>query len=224
MFAYVRNMQLALTDKLRRAGLTAGAGGFLLIGLGFLLAALWTWLAYHLDWGALAASAVMGGGFVLIGLALLVAARKERHAAPTAEDLKAEIEAQVNLMTDAAVAKASEAADAALARVSGKAGRLMGLAEQKVHSAVDGLSYKADRYADRAEGSAYRIARDVENSAQNAPNIAVIAPLIGAFALGVTLAGRVQDWRHRGERSWDDDDYAGFDGSEDWRDERYHND
>ena len=44
MFAYARNMQLALGDKLRRAGLTAGAGVFLLIGLGFLLAALrWSW-------------------------------------------------------------------------------------------------------------------------------------------------------------------------------------
>ena len=40
MFDYARNMQLALTDRLRRAGLMAGAGAVLLIAAGFLLAAL----------------------------------------------------------------------------------------------------------------------------------------------------------------------------------------
>ena len=105
MFAYARNMQLALGDKLRRAGLTAGAGVFLLIGLGFLLAALWTWLAHHLGWGALGASLAIGSGFVAIGLILLLLARNERHPLPTPDELKTEVEAQVSGMADAAIAR-----------------------------------------------------------------------------------------------------------------------
>ena len=222
MFAYARNMQLALTDKLRRAGITAGAGLFLLLGLGFLLAALWTWLAHHLGWGALGASAAIGGGFLVIGAILLLVARKERHKAPTTDELKSEIETQVNQMADAAISRASAAADATFARVSGKAGRMMGLAGQKVNSAADSLSYKADRYADRAEGSARRMARDLGDKTRNAPNAAVIAPLIGAFALGITLAGRVQDWRHRrDEPDWAEGDLPDFDAPEEWDEGRY---
>lgn len=218
MFAYARNMQLALTDKLRRAGLAAGAGVLLLLGFGFLLAALWTFLAHHLGWGSLGASAAIGGGFAATGLILLLIARKERHPAPTTDELKAEVEAQVNLMADAAISKASGAADAAMARASAGASRLMGLAERRVQTGADGLSCKADRYADRAEAGAQRFARDIGDAARDAPNIATFAPLIGAFALGMTLAGRVQDWRHakHAAKPEDDDD---FDPADEWRGE-----
>ena len=159
MFAYARNMQLALGDKLRRAGLTAGAGVFLLIGLGFLLAALWTWLAHHLGWGALGASLAIGSGFVAIGLILLLLARNERHPLPTPDELKTEVEAQVSGMADAAIARVSGAADQVVERATGKASRLMGLAGQKAQSVADEVTYQADRYADRVEAGAYRMAR-----------------------------------------------------------------
>ena len=50
MFDYAHKMQLAVSDLGRRAGLKAGAGVLALIAAGFLLAALWTFLARTLDW------------------------------------------------------------------------------------------------------------------------------------------------------------------------------
>lgn len=44
MFDYVNKLQLALGDKARRTGLKIGAGVVVLIGAGFLTAALWSWL------------------------------------------------------------------------------------------------------------------------------------------------------------------------------------
>ena len=230
MFAYARNMQLALTDKLRRAGLTAGAAVFLLIGLGFLMAALWTWLAYHLGWGAMMASLVMGLGFAAIGLILVLAARKERHPLPTSDDLKQEVETQVSAMADAAVARVSGAADQVIARASGKGSRLMGLAGQMVQSATDDLAYRADHYADRAEAQAYRMARQAgdavrggerreDHSASYRPPsaAATMAPLLGAFALGITLASRLQAWRHRDAPDEESEVYG--DWQDDWDDD-----
>jgi len=216
MFDYSRKLRLALSDRLRRAGLGAGAGGALLVGAGFLLAALWTWLAHHLGWGALGASLAIGIAFVLIGLAAILMARRERHPVPSTEELKAEVETRMMLMADAAVGKAVGAADAALERASQKAGRLMEQAEQRVHSVADSLSYKADRLADRTEARVYGAARragegaaqrlglrpdalrraagQVRGGAQSAApsRLATIAPLIGAFALGMTLASRLR--------------------------------
>lgn len=225
MFAYARNMQLALGDKLRRAGLTAGAGVFLLIGLGFLLAALWTWLAHHLGWGALGASLAIGSGFVAIGLILLLLARNERHPLPTPDELKTEVEAQVSGMADAAIARVSGAADQVVERATGKASRLMGLAGQKARSATDDLAYRADRYADRAESQAYRTARQSEDALRGAARrddqgadsrapTATIAPLLGAFAVGITLASRLRAWRNRDKAHPQD-----WDPAEDWSDD-----
>ncbi|ABL69494.1 phage holin family protein [Paracoccus denitrificans] len=228
MFDYTRNLQLALTDRLRRAGLGAGAGVALLIGAGFLLAALWTWLAHHLGWGALGASLAIGIGFVLIGLVVMLVAKRERHPVPTTDELKAEVEQRLMLAADVAIGKATGAADAALERASQKASLLMEQAEQRVHSVTDSLSYKADRMADRAEARVYDAARragegaarklglppdalrraagQVQGASQS--RAAAIAPLIGAFAVGMTLASRLQARRHRDEpdeaEDWDD--------------------
>ncbi|WP_288949003.1 phage holin family protein [uncultured Paracoccus sp.] len=219
MFDYTRNLQLAVSDKLRRAGLSAGAGVALLIGAGFLLAALWTWLAYHLGWGALGASLTLGIAFVLIGLVAMLIARKERHPLPTTDDLKAEVEQRLRMAADVAVAKATGAADAAMDRATDKVGRLMEQAGQRVHSFTDNLSYKADRLADRAEARVYGAARRAGETAADRlglpaemlqqaaertkqasqSRIGAIVPLIGAFAVGMTLASRLQDWRHRDE-------------------------
>lgn len=221
MFNYTRNMQLALTDKLRRAGFAGVAGLMFLVGAGFLIAALWVWLADHLGWGALGASAAIGAGFLVIGAAMLLIAGKERHPTPTTEELKAEVSEHVNLMADAAIAKVTDATNASLNRASQRVSRIMGLAGQKAQSAADEVAYQADRYADRAEAGAYRMARkaseaidprskagdskskppaaepDPERSPDVAGRRAGAAPLIGAFAIGLTLASRLRDRRRR---------------------------
>lgn len=221
MFAYGKKMQLALSDKLRRVGLMAGAGVVLLIAAGFLLAALWTWLATHLGWGSLWASLTIGAGFALIGLILLLVARRERHPTPGTDELRAEIGAQANLMMDAALDKATGAADAAVGRAAQKATRLMDAAGLRMHTVSDRVAYGADRFADRAEAQVdaarervREAARDGIDSASAALDdaaaragrspTAAIAPLIGAFAVGMTLASRL-----RGRRDRDD--------PEDWR-------
>lgn len=217
MFNYTRNMQLALTDKLRRAGMAGVAGLMFLVGAGFLIAALWVWLADHLGWGAMGVSLTIGGGFLVIGVAILLGAGKERHPTPTTEELKAEVGEQMNLMADAAIAKVTDATNASLNRASQKVTRIMGLAGQKARSAADEVAYQADRYVDRAEAGAYRMARkaseamdhrskaDPDGSPDTAPDAAPddsgrlggVAPLIGAFAVGLTLASRFREWRRR---------------------------
>ena len=217
MFNYTRNMQLALTDKLRRAGMAGVAGLMFLVGAGFLIAALWVWLADHLGWGAMGASLTIGGGFLVIGVAILLGAGKERHPTPTTEELKAEVGEQMNLMADAAIAKVTDATNASLNRASQKVTRIMGLAGQKARSAADEVAYQADRYVDRAEAGAYRMARkaseamdqrsrtDPEGMPDAAPasapdtagRLGGVAPLVGAFAVGLTLASRFRKWRQR---------------------------
>ncbi|WP_245948560.1 phage holin family protein [Paracoccus lutimaris] len=201
-------MQLALTDKLRRGGLMAGAGAVLLVGLGFLLAALWTWLATYLEWGPLWASLAIGAGFVSIGFVLMLMAAREKHPTPSTDELRAEIEERANLMVDAALDKASQ-----------KATRLMDAAGQRVQTLSDRVVYGADRYADRAEAQAQAAAQRIREASDSGlkvasetledvtarvkhSNTAAIAPLIGAFAIGLTLASRLRN-RHRGDDDWD---------------------
>lgn len=197
MFDYARNLQLALGDRLRSTGLMAGAGVVLLVGAGFLLAALWVWLADHLHWGALGASLAIGLGLVVIGLVMLAVARRGRHPMPTTDDLRTEVETRLNLAADAAIGKASDAADAALHRAQDKVSGLMGLARNCAHAKADQFAYRADRFADSAGARARQAAADLgvtEKTAERVrnSNTAVIAPLIGAFAVGLTLASRLR--------------------------------
>ncbi|MDS9468105.1 phage holin family protein [Paracoccus sp. MBLB3053] len=223
MFAYAKNMQLAVSDKLRRAGFAAGAGVVLVLGAGFLLAALWTFLAYHLGWGSMVASLVIGGFMVAIGLILVVIAGRERHPVPSTEDLRIEVEQQINLMANTAITKASDAADAAMDRAASKAGNLLDLAENKVHSVADNLTYRANRFADQTEARVYGSARRMgENAARRfgfaspeqgedlteedrggirATNI---APVLGLVAVGLTLASRYRR-REETDHSWPDE-------------------
>ncbi|MTH36357.1 phage holin family protein [Paracoccus limosus] len=223
MFAYTRNMRLALSDRLRRAGLAGAAAVVLLLAAGFLLAALWTWLAHGLGWGPLRASLVIGGALAVIGLILLALAGREKHRLPSTDELKTEVEQQLHLMANTAIGKASDAADAALERASDKASHLMDRAEQKVHAVADDLGYRANRFADQAEARVYGTARQVgDATAQRfgftgtqaraaadrvrGSNAAALAPVLGALAVGITLATRLQDWRHRDDPPEDDDD------------------
>lgn len=214
MFDYVQRLQLALSDTARRTAMKVVAGVVLAVGAGFLLAALWSWLAYRLGWGATLASLAIGGGFVVIALILLAAASKPRHEMPTSDDLKREVEARVNLVADAAADRARQ-----------EAGRVMDMAGNKVTSLMDQASYRANKFANDAERRVYSTARETAEKVGLTPenveaakrtfastaetttraansNAGSMAKLIGAFAIGIALANRL-----RGDRD-DDDDLA----------------
>lgn len=234
MFDYARNLKLAAQDTGRRVAIKAAAGGAVMLGAGFLLAALWTFLARTLGWGPLVASLLIGVVFVGAGIALLASSHEVRHPVPGTDELKAEIETRLELATDAALEKARM-----------KATEVVDTVEHRVHSVVDEVAHKANRFADSAEarvqgfassitGQAGKAARKVGLTPQQVAraeagvrsgaerfrqsNAATIPPLVGAFAVGIALANRLQSWRHRdhadeGDSAWED----GWD-DEDWDD------
>ena len=222
MFDYARNMQLALADTARRTGIKAGAGAVIVLGAGFLLAALWSWLATDLGWGSTLASLTIGGGFVVIGLVAMMLAGRAKHRVPTTDDLRREVEARVDM-----------AREAAIQRARSEATRLVDMAENKVQSLIDRAGYQASKVVGDAERTAYGFARDTartvgltaenlnaardgldaaRDTARDAAdkvqaaansNAGSMAKILGAFAVGITLASKFQDWRRS-----DDDAYA----------------
>jgi hypothetical protein len=211
MFDYAQRMQLALTDVARRSAMKIVAGVVMLIGAGFLLAALWSWLAYGLGWGPTMASLVIGAAAVVIGVIVLVVSNQRRHEMPTTQDLKHEVEAQLNLVADAAVD-----------RVKGEARRVVGMAESKAQSLMDEAGYRAQKLASDTEERVYGFARGVGGAVGlNADNLHAatdtarraagsnagsMAKLIGAFAMGITLASKLQEARHGSRHDFDPDD------------------
>lgn len=218
MFDYAKDMQLALKDIARRVAMQAAAGVVMVIGAGFLLAALWTFLAYHLDWGSLGASLAIGLLFLIIGFIVLRMGKTVKHPVPSTDELKAEVETRVSLATDAALEKA---------RV--KATEMVDTVEHKVHNLVDTVGYKAQEFADTAEAKVQGFTRSVAGTAASkvgltpqffseaqgtldrvkSTNAAAVTPLLGAFAAGIAIASRVQAWRHDRDRNddYDHDDY-----------------
>ena len=227
MFDYARNMKLALADTMRRSALKAGAGVVMAVGAGFLLAALWSYLATELGWGSMLASLTIGGVFVVIGAIVLMMGGRVRHKTPTTDDLRAEVQARVDMVADATIGRArSEAsrfADMAEARVhglidraTGEATRVVGQAERSVRDLAQGT---VDRVTDTAEKvgltsqnlhAAQDAAGDAMDSARQAANsnAGSMAKLAGAFGVGLALASKLQDWRRSNGR----------DDPPDWRD------
>lgn len=225
MFDYARNMQLALTDVARRTALKAAAGVVMAIGAGFLIAALWTFLARNLDWGPLGASLAVGLLFVVAGVVLIMRSKKVEHPIPSTEELRAEVETRVSLATDAALEKARL-----------KATEVVDNVENRVHSMVDEVSYRANKFAEDAETKVQGFARDMAGEAASkvgltprflseahetldrvkSSNAATIPPLIGAFAAGLALAQRLQAWRQRDDADTYDEDYD-YDDYTDYR-------
>ncbi|MDF3608475.1 phage holin family protein [Paracoccus sp. DMF-8] len=226
----------------RRVSMKLAAGILILIGAGFLLAALWTWLADGLDWGPLYASLALGAVFVLIGLVLIVATGSARHKPPTSDELRADIEERVSLATGVVMDRVTTGAEDAIGRVQQKAGQLADAAGNRVQRLVDSVSYGADRFVGSAEarvvGAARRagdevsqklgigddqkerIAQGFEKGFEKAKssNAAALAPVIGAFAVGLTLAQKfVARRRDDGDLYDDDDDY--YDDDDDWYDD-----
>lgn len=222
MFDYARNMQLALSDAGRRVAFKAAAGVLALIGAGFLVSALWTLLAHddYLGWGPLWASVAIGALFVIVGAVLVSMSRTVKHPVPSTDELRAEVETRVSL-----------AADAALEKARVKATEVVDTVENRVYSLVDNVSERANQFADTAEAKVHGLTRNVAGTAARKvgltpqflsdaqdtigrvkeSNAATIPPLIGAFAVGIAIASRVQSWRHRD----DDGDYDADDFDED---------
>lgn len=218
MFDYARRMQLSLSDTVRRSALKAAAGVVLAIGAGFLIAALWTFLAHHLGWGSLAASAVIGGVFVAIAVAVIMMASKVRHPAPTTEELRDEVEARVALAGQQLGEMATARAEA-----------LAGMASQKVQSLVDEVGFRASALADGAEARVQHFANDTVWKAARSVGVkpedvhevarlagrvrrsngAAVAGLVGAFAVGMALASRATAQRPEDfdDEIFYDDDY-----------------
>lgn len=223
MFDYARKMQLALSDAGRRVAFKAAAGVVALIGAGFLLAALWTFLARNLGWGPLGASLAIGIIFVAIAGFLLSRSKAVMHPVPTTDELKAEVETRVSL-----------AADAALEKARGKASEVVDTVEAKVSGLVENVAERASRFASDAEAKVHGFTRNVAGEAASKvgltpkffseaqdtfdrvkdSNAVTIPPLLGAFAIGIALASKVQQWRHQDDHAdydaddfYDEDDY-----------------
>ena len=207
MFDFARNAKLALTDKARRAALKGAAGVVAVIGFGFLTAALWSYLANDLGWGSTLASLAIGGALVVIALIIIAVSSREKHKMPSSDDLRKEVEARVSLATDAAVAKARA-----------EANKVVAMAENKAHALIDEAGYRAAKVAGDAERRVFGTVRETASSlglstqniqaaqrstdkfvqqarqASNS-NAGSMAKLIGAFAVGITLAAKVQEGR-----------------------------
>ena len=207
MFDYAQRLQLALKDTARRSAMKAAAGVILVVAAGFLLAALWSFLAHNLGWGPALASLVIGGVFVLIAVILVVVSRKPKHEMPTTDDLRREVEARITLAKDAAVEKARTEAE-----------RMVDIAGNKVVSLMDEASFRANKLADDTERRVFGAARHAAEavgltstnigtmrakvdtatdtlSRANNSNAASIAKLLGAFAVGITLASKLREGR-----------------------------
>jgi hypothetical protein len=201
--------QLALGDTARRAALKGVAGLVAAIGGGFLVAALWSFLATELGWGAMLASLTIGGGLVVIAVVLIIMSSRTKHKMPTSDDLKKEVEARVSLATDAAIVRARAEAD-----------KMVAVAETKAHALMDEAGFRAAKLAGDAERRVFGTVRQttsslglsaqniqsaqrstdhvIQQARQNAnSNAGSMAKLVGAFAVGITLAAKIQEGRRR---------------------------
>ena len=217
MFDYAQRLQLALKDTARRSAMKAAAGVILAVAAGFLVAALWSFLAHNMDWGPALASLAVAALFIVAGLILFMMSKKTKHEMPTTDDLKKEVEARVSLAADAAVEKARSEAE-----------RVVDMAGNKVSSLMDEASYRATKLADDTERRVFGVARSaaqavgftqsnldtvrskVEDaqdtlSRANSTNAASMAKLLGAFAIGVTLAAKLRERDDEDDYDYQDD-------------------
>jgi vacuolar-type H+-ATPase subunit H len=218
MFDFARNAKLAIGDTARRAALKGAAGFFAVFGGGFLIAALWSFLANNLEWGSTLASLAIGGGFVAIAIILIIMSSRTKHKMPTSDELKKEVEARVSLATDAAILRARSEAD-----------KMVAVAETKAHALMDEAGFRAAKLAGDAErrvfGSVRQTASSLGMTAQNVQsvqrstdrvvqqarqnansNAGSMAKLVGAFAIGITLAAKLKEGR-RDHDNYDPDDF-----------------
>lgn len=213
MFDFAHNLKLAVSDRAKGVGMKAAGGAVAAVAAGFLLAAFWAFLAHELEWGSALASLTVAVLLVAVAAVLFVMS-KPKHPMPTTDDLKREVEARVTL-----------AADAASARARAEALRVMNMAETKAVGLMDQASYRATKLAGDAEsklfGGVRQGARAMGLSSENLrdakrqvshgqaaasraanSNAGSMAKLLGAFAVGVTIAAKLAE-----RRDDDRDDY-----------------
>ncbi|MDO5647220.1 phage holin family protein [Paracoccus sp. (in: a-proteobacteria)] len=214
MFDYAHRLKLALSDTARRSALKIGAGVVGLIAVCYLMSALWWFLNLTMELGPTLASLIIGVVLAAIAGVVFVLGNKTQHQMPTTDELKREVEARVTL-----------AADAATDRARVEMARAVDMAERKVHSLMDEAGERANAFAYNAERRVMGTVRDTAASVglttQNLQtarrkaehgvatakraantNAGSMAKVLGAFAVGVTLAAKVAESRRR-----DDDDY-----------------
>ena len=146
---------------------------------------------------------------------LMFVVSKPKHRMPTTDDLKREVEARVTL-----------ASNAAADRARAEAARVMDMAENKAHALMDQASYRATKLAEdterkvfgtvrqgaRAMGLTSENLRDAKRSVEQGQasvaraansNAGSMAKLLGAFAVGVTLAAKLAERRSDDEYEYD---------------------
>lgn len=227
MFDYVRKLQLAVSDMGRRVGLKAAAGVVALVAAGFLIAALWTFIARTLEWGPLAASLIIGVLFGVVAAVLLSMSNNVKHPVPSTDELKREVEARAKLASEAAMDKAKE-----------KAREVVDMAENKVHGLIDTATYKASSLVDDAEARVQTFTREAVSSVVHKTGLdsgvvddvkdfvqdlrssraGPAVGVLGAFAVGLGIAAALGRRDHGSyENRWDGRDWA----EDDWSDDQW---
>ncbi|MBA4489348.1 phage holin family protein [Paracoccus sp. S1E-3] len=225
MFDYVNRLQLALGDKARRTSLKLGAAVAALIGLGFLIAAVWSLLAWNLELGPTVASLIVGGVFVLVGLVIWSQSGSERHRMPTGDELKTEVEMRLQGAADAAINKvkstATEAVDNAQAHVAAFFGGAPDKARDLVKTAGSGVGAMA---SNAVKGAASKAGLGNDELNEVKAKVERAAPgigLVGAFAVGMAIANALASRRSEDDLYFDEDDDLYLDEDEDdWRTRR----
>ncbi|WBU57833.1 CsbD family protein [Paracoccus sediminicola] len=219
MFDYANKLQLALGDKARRTGLKLGAGVVGLIALGFLLSALWSFLAWRLELGPTYASLIIGGGFLLIAIIMLAVSNAERHRMPTTDELKSEVEARLSLATDTALDKAKGKAEETMSSAQARVASLFGRAEGKARSLVGKAGEHAqDAGADLSE-TLSEVKRKAEDGLEEAkdsfdramdtrarPGVGLVSAFAVGLAIARSLKGRRDDYDPYYDPYYGDDD------------------
>ncbi|MFV0292985.1 MAG: phage holin family protein [Paracoccus sp. (in: a-proteobacteria)] len=197
MYDYVNQMQLALGDKARRAALKAGGAITMMIGTGFLIAAIWNWIAWYLELGPIFASLIIGGIFTLAGLIVWLMGTSPRHPVPTTDDLRREVGTRLNLAADAAMDKVKNRAESAMGNAQDRVSSLFGSANDRVRNLADDAAEMTSSTAETA-ARAMEQASDAVREAHETLNRTIQSPagpaigLAGAFALGMILAGAMR--------------------------------
>ncbi|NHF72486.1 phage holin family protein [Paracoccus xiamenensis] len=207
MFDYVNKLQLALGDKARRTSAKAGAGVVALIGAGFLIASLWSWLAWNMEYGPALASLIIGGGLVLLALIILAATKPVRHQMPTSDELKSEIEMRLSNATDAAFDRAKFKAEETMDSVQNRVTSLVGTAGDKARGVFEAAGSRAQDAASTVglTGENLQDAKDVIDRASH-HRAAPAVGLAGAFAVGMAVASALKSRRSKEDFYYDDED------------------
>ena len=215
MFDYAHKMRLAVSDKGRRAGLKAAAGAVAVIAVGFLLAGLWSFLAHHLGWGSMAASLAIGVAFLVIAGIVFLLASRQRHPVPTSDELRREVEARLSLATEAALAMAvdrsrdimglaGERASSLMDEASDRASAFVGETEKKIRGFTRGSAGKAAEKVGLRQGVLDDARYFADDFASKRAMPAVT--MLGAFAIGLTLASRLKASRRQAAEEFYEDD------------------